>query len=66
MSCYLKRSKVFLFILFITSSAFANSPGTPSSSYNNDYYFSDKSKNNINENLTNQIPIQIQNQNIIR
>ena len=66
MSCYLKRSKVFLFILFITSSAFANSPGTPSSSYNNDYYFSDKSKNNINEKLTNQIPIQIPNQIIIQ
>jgi len=66
MSCYLKRSKVFLFILFLTSSAFANSPGTPSSSYNNDYYFSDKSKNNINEKLTNQIPIQIPNQIIIQ
>ena len=66
MSCYLKRSKVFLFILFLTSSAIANSPGTPSSSYNNDYYFSDKSKNNINEKLTNQIPIQIPNQIIIQ
>ncbi len=66
MSCYLKRSKVFFFILFLTSSAFANSPGTPSSSYNNDYYFSDKSKNNINEKLINQIPIQTPNQIIIQ
>ena len=66
MSCYLKRSKVFFFILFLTSSAFANSPGTPSSSYNNDYYFSDKSKDNINEKLINQIPIQTPNQIIIQ
>ena len=66
MSCYLKRSKVFFFILFLTSSTFANSPGTPSSSYNNDYYFSDKSKNNINQKLINQIPIQIPNQIIIQ
>ena len=66
MSCYLKRSKVFFFILFLTSSTFANSPGTPSSSYNNDYYFSDKSKNNIDEKLTNQIPIQTPNQIIIQ
>ena len=66
MSCYLKRSKVFLFILFLTSIAFANSPGTPSSSYNKDYYFSDKSKDNINEKLINQIPIQTPNQIIIQ
>ena len=66
MSCYLKRSKVFFFILFLTSSAFANSPGTPSSSYNNDYYFGDKSKDNINEKLINQIPIQTPNQIIIQ
>ncbi len=66
MSCYVKRLKVFMFILCLTFNAFANSPGTPSSSYNNDYYYSDKSKNDKNERLINQIPIQTTNQIIIQ
>ena len=61
-----KKIKSILIYTFPNFYAFANSPGTPSSSYNNDYYFSDKSKNNINEKLTNQIPIQIPNQIIIQ
>ena len=65
MSCYLKRLQVFLLILFLTL-ALLLILGTPSSSYNNDYNYGDKSKNNVNEKLINQIPIQTPNQIVIQ
>ena len=64
---FLKRSKVIFFNTFLNFvNSFANSPGTPSSSYNNDYNYHDKSKNNVNEKLKNQIPIQTPNQIVIQ
>ena len=38
MNFFLQSIKVFVLILCVTSNSFANTPGTPSSSYNNDYY----------------------------
>ena len=63
---FLKSFKVFFFILCLTFNASANPPGTPSSSYNNDYYYTDRLERNIDEQLINQIPIRAQNQIIIQ
>lgn len=63
---FLKSIKVLTFVLCLKSSVFANSPGTPSSSYNNDYYHSKKSENNFNNKLINQIPITPPNQFVIQ
>ncbi len=62
---FLKSIKVFVLILCLTSNSFANTPGTPSSSYNNDYY-SKKPRDFVNENTSNQMPTQIQNQIVIQ
>ena len=63
---FLKSIKVLTFVLCLKSSVFANSAGTPSSSYNNDYYHSKKSENNFNKKLINQIPITPPNQFVIQ
>ena len=57
--------KIFILVLFTYSYSGANAPGTPSSSYNNDYY-SKKPREFINEKYINQIPIPTQNQIIIQ
>ncbi len=62
---FLQSIKVFIFLLCLVSNTFANSPGTPSSSYNNDY-FSNRKKEFVNENVVNQIPQVAQNQIIIQ
>ena len=62
---FLRVLKIFVLILCLTSNSFANTPGTPSSSYNNDYY-SKKPRDFVNENTSNQIPTQIQNQIVIQ
>ena len=49
--------KIYLLILCISSLALANSPGTPSSSYGNDYYHPSKKLNEIvDDNTLKQIP----------
>ena len=62
---FLQSIKIFILVLFTYSYSGANAPGTPSSSYNNDYY-SKKPREFINEKYINQIPIPTQNQIIIQ
>ena len=59
--------KVYLLILCFSSLALANSPGTPSSSYGNDYYYPSKKFNEIvDDNTVKQIPKATQSQIIIQ
>ena len=58
---------VYLLILCFSSLALANSPGTPSSSYGNDYYYPSKKFNEIvDDNTVKQIPKATQSQIIIQ